>query len=58
MIKAGKIREERVTELLGECLDSNKTVNWIVRQYSKSSLRVRDLIDYSLKPIFIPDKSI
>ncbi len=49
MIKAGKIHKERVTELLAECLDKNKTVNWIVKQDNKRSQRVRDLIDYSFE---------
>lgn len=47
MIKAGKIHKERIIELLAECVDTNKSVNWIVKQDSKRKERIRDLMDYS-----------
>jgi GNAT superfamily N-acetyltransferase len=47
MIKAGKINKERIIELLAECFDTNKSVNWIVKQDSKRKERIRHLMDYS-----------
>ncbi|MCW3109035.1 MAG: GCN5-related N-acetyltransferase [Segetibacter sp.] len=47
MIKAGNIHKERIIELLAECVDTNKSVNWIVKQDSKRKERIRDLLDYS-----------
>jgi ribosomal protein S18 acetylase RimI-like enzyme len=47
MIKAEKIHKERVIQLLAECLDTNKSVNWIVKQDSDRKQRIRHLIDYS-----------
>lgn len=47
MIKAGKIHKERIIELLAECFDTNKSVNWIVKQDSKRKERIRALMDYS-----------
>jgi ribosomal protein S18 acetylase RimI-like enzyme len=47
MIKAGKIHKERVIQLLAECIDTNKSVNWIVKQDSDRKQRIRHLIDYS-----------
>ena len=49
MIKAGKIHKERIIELLAECLDTNKSVNWIVKQDSQRKERIRHLIDYSFE---------
>ncbi|MCW3079715.1 GNAT family N-acetyltransferase [Segetibacter sp.] len=47
MIKAGKAHKERVIQLLAECVDKNKSVNWIVKQDSERKQRIRHLIDYS-----------
>ncbi|MGI8637163.1 MAG: GNAT family N-acetyltransferase [Segetibacter sp.] len=47
MSKASKIHKERIIELLAECLDDNKSVNWIVKQDSQRKERIRHLIDYS-----------
>ncbi|MDQ6812337.1 MAG: GNAT family N-acetyltransferase [Bacteroidota bacterium] len=47
MIKAGKIHKERIIELLADCMETNKSVNWIVKQDSKKKERIRHLIDYS-----------
>lgn len=47
MIKAGKIHKQRIVELLAECVDTNKSVNWIVKQDSKRKERIRHLMDYS-----------
>src|SRR6476620_10452632 len=47
MIKASKIHKERIIELLAECLDTNKSINWIVKQDSQRKERIRHLIDYS-----------
>jgi GNAT superfamily N-acetyltransferase len=49
MIKAGKIHKDRVTELLAECIDKNKSVNWIVKQDANRKERIRHLIDYSFE---------
>ena len=49
MIKAGKIHKEKVIEILSECFEKNKSVNWIVKQDSKRKERIRDLIDYSFE---------
>lgn len=47
MIEAGKIHKEKIIEILSECFESNKTVNWIVKQNSKRKERIRHLMDYS-----------
>lgn len=47
MIKAGKIHKERIIDLLAECLDNNKSINWIVKQDAQRKERIRSLIDYS-----------
>src|SRR3954447_20957535 len=47
MIKAGKIHKQRVIELLAECIDKNKSVNWIVKQDKRRKERIRHLIDYA-----------
>ena len=47
MIKGGKIYKERVIALLAECVDTNKSVNWIVKQDADRKDRIRHLIDYS-----------
>jgi ribosomal protein S18 acetylase RimI-like enzyme len=47
MITADKTHKERVIEILSECFDGNKTVNYIVKQDEKRKERVRELIDYS-----------
>lgn len=49
MIKAGKIHKERIIELLADCFDTNKSVNWIVKQDSKRKERIRYLMDYSFE---------
>src|SRR3954471_15324416 len=49
MIKAGKIHKNRVLELLAECIDKNKSVNWIVKQDAKRKERIRHLVDYSFE---------
>lgn len=49
MIKAGKIHKEKVIEILYECFEKNKSVNWIVKQDSKKKERIRDLMDYSFE---------
>ena len=47
MITAHLTHKQRVIEMLSDCFDNNKTVNYIVKQDEKRSERVRDLIDYS-----------
>lgn len=47
MIKAGKLHKGRIIELLAECFDTNKSVNWIVKQDAKRKDRIRHLMDYS-----------
>lgn len=49
MIKADKKHKRRVIDILSECLDNNKTVNWIVKQDSKRKERIRHLMDYSFE---------
>jgi len=49
VIKAGKIHKEKVIEILYECFEKNKSVNWIVKQDSKKKERIRDLMDYSFE---------
>jgi len=49
MIKAGKIHKERIIGLLADCFDTNKTVNWIVKQDTKRKQRIHDLMDYSFE---------
>jgi ribosomal protein S18 acetylase RimI-like enzyme len=49
MIKAGKIHKDRVLELLAECIDKNKSVNWIVKQDAKRKERIRHLLNYSFE---------
>lgn len=49
MIKADKIHKERVIEILSECFEENKSVNWIVKQDSKKKERIRYLMDYSFE---------
>lgn len=61
MIKAGKAHKERVIELLAECVKTNKSVNWIVKQDAKKKERIRHLMDYSfdacidLEEIYLTD---
>jgi GNAT superfamily N-acetyltransferase len=61
MITASKIHKERVIELLAECIDTNKSVNWIVKQDADRKQRIRHLIDYSfdacidLEQIYLTD---
>lgn len=47
MIKADKIHKQRVIDILSECFEANKTVNYIVRQDEKKKERIRFLMDYS-----------
>ncbi|MDB5245985.1 MAG: family N-acetyltransferase [Segetibacter sp.] len=47
MIKAGKIHKQVAIDILSECFESNKTVNYIIKQDSRRKERIRDLIDYS-----------
>lgn len=47
MIKADKTHKERVIEILSECFETNKSVNWIIKQDAKRVERIRYLIDYS-----------
>lgn len=49
MIKADKTHKEKVVEILSECFETNKSVNWIVKQDSKKKERIRDLMDYSFE---------
>lgn len=49
MIKAGKIHKEAAIDILSECFETNKTVNYIIKQDSKRKERIRDLIDYSFE---------
>lgn len=49
MIKAGKAHKEKVIALLAECFDTNKSVNWIVKQDAKREERIRDLMNYSFE---------
>ena len=48
MIKAGPEHKERIIEILAECFDRNKSVNWIVKQDDKRKERVKVLLDYSV----------
>jgi len=47
MITADKTHKQRVIEMLSECFDGNKTVNYIIKQDEKRKERVKNLIDYS-----------
>ncbi len=49
MIEADKTHKEKVIEILSECFETNKTVNWIVKQDSKRKERIRHLMDYSFE---------
>ena len=49
MFQADKSHKEKVIEILSECFEKNKTVNWIVKQDSKKQERIRDLMDYSFE---------
>lgn len=49
MIRADKIHKQIAIDILSECFESNKTVNWIVKQDSRRKDRIRDLIDYSFE---------
>ena len=49
MIKADKIHKEKVIEILSECFETNKSVNWIVKQDSKRKERIRYLMEYSFE---------
>ena len=49
MIKADKIHKEKVIEILAECFEANKSVNWIVKQDSKRKERIAHLMDYSFE---------
>jgi len=49
MIKADKIHKQQVIEILSECVENNKSINWIVKQDSKRKERIRDLMDYSFE---------
>ncbi|WP_018615500.1 GNAT family N-acetyltransferase [Segetibacter koreensis] len=49
MIKADKIHKEKVIEILSECFENNKSVNYVVKQDSKRKERIRDLMDYSFE---------
>lgn len=61
MIKAGKQHKERAIEILAACFDTNKTVNWIVKQDLKREERIKNLIDYSFEAcirsgeVYMPD---
>lgn len=47
MIKADKIHKQRVIDILSECFETNKTVNYIVKQDEKKKERIRFLMEYS-----------
>ena len=47
MIKADKIHKQRVIDILSDCFEANKTVNYIVKQDEKKKERIRFLMDYS-----------
>jgi ribosomal protein S18 acetylase RimI-like enzyme len=49
MIKAEKIHKEKVIDILSECFETNKSVNWIVKQDSKKKERIKHLMDYSFE---------
>ena len=49
MIEAGEIHKARVIDILSDCFDTNRTVNWIVKQDSKRKERIRSLVDYSFE---------
>jgi GNAT superfamily N-acetyltransferase len=49
MIQAGKIHKQIAIDILSECFENNKTINWIVKQDSKRRERIRDLIGYSFE---------
>ncbi len=49
MIRADKIYKDKVIEILSECFEKNKSVNWIVKQDSKRKERIRYLMDYSFE---------
>ena len=49
MIQADKTHKERVIEILSECFEKNKSVNWIVKQDSKRKERIKDLMNYSFE---------
>jgi len=49
MIQADKTHKEKVIEILSECFEKNKTVNWIVKQDSKRKERIKNLMEYSFE---------
>ena len=49
MIKADKMHKQRVIDILSECFENNKTVNWIVKQDEKKKERIRSLMEYSFE---------
>ena len=49
MFKADKIHKEKVIEILSECFETNKSVNWIVKQDEKRKERIRYLMEYSFE---------
>jgi len=49
MIEAGKIHKQVAIDILSECFEKNKTVNYIVKQDAKRKERIRGLIDYSFE---------
>jgi GNAT superfamily N-acetyltransferase len=49
MIKADKNHKEKVIEILSDCFETNKSVNWIVKQDSKRKERIRYLMEYSFE---------
>ena len=49
MIRADKIHKQTAIDILADCFENNKTVNWIVKQDSKRKERIRGLIDYSFE---------
>lgn len=47
MIQADKTHKEKVIEILLECFENNKSINWIVKQDSRRKERIKGLMDYS-----------
>ena len=49
MFKADKVHKEKIIEILSACFETNKSVNWIVKQDVKRKERIRYLMDYSFE---------
>jgi hypothetical protein len=53
MIKASRNHQSRVIEILTKSFEDNQSVNYIVKQDSKRSERIKALMDYSFEVCFM-----